>query len=179
MCNPSRRLPIALAVAAAAVFTSHVASRADDAASAWRYPATRTVDHVDTYHGTRVPDPYRWLEDDNSPETRAWVEAQNEVTFGHLNQIPFRAALTARMRELLDYPRYTAPSRRGGRFFYSLNQGRQNHAVIYVQTGLDGAPEVLLDPNTFSADGKTRLGAFAPSRSGAYAVYGISVGGSD
>lgn len=168
-----------IAAALVALPAAALAQATAPAQAAWSYPETRKVEHVDTYHGTQVPDPYRWLEDDNSAETKAWVEAQNKVTFAHLEKIPFRAALTTRLRELLDYPRYTAPTRRGDRFFYSLNQGRQNHSVVYVQKGLDGTPEVLLDPNTFSADGKTRLGAFSPSRNGAHAVYGISVGGSD
>jgi prolyl oligopeptidase len=143
------------------------------------YPPTRKVDHVDTYHGTAVPDPYRWLEDDNSAETKAWVDAQNKVTFAYLERIPFRAPLKARLEKLFDYPRYSAPTRRGNRFFFTRNSGLQNHAVHYVQTGLEGPPEVLLDPNTFSADGTTRLGTFALSRSGSHAVYGISKGGSD
>jgi prolyl oligopeptidase len=149
------------------------------AQSAIQYPATRKVDHVDTYHGTQVADPYRWLEDDTSAETAAWVRAQNAVTFAYLEQIPFRAALKARLETLYDYERFTAPTRRGSRFFFSKNDGLQNQSVLYVQRGLDGAPEVLLDPNTWSADGTTRLGLFSPSRDGRYAAYAVSRAGSD
>jgi prolyl oligopeptidase len=144
-----------------------------------QYPATRTVDHVDTYHGTRVADPYRWLEDDNAPETKAWVEAQNKVTFAALGQIPFRTQIRERLRSLYNYARYSAPSRKGDFFFFSKNDGLQNQSVLYVQKGLEGKPEVLLDPNTWSADGTVRLTAFSPSKDAKYAVYGISRSGSD
>ena len=144
-----------------------------------RYPDTRTVDHVDTYHGTKVADPYRWLEDDTSPETAAWVEAQNTVTFAYLEEIPYRAKLLARLKSLYDYAKYSTPSRRGEHYFFSKNAGLQNQSVLYIQKGLDGKPEVLLDPNAWSADGTVRLGAFAPSKDGTLAVYGISTSGSD
>ncbi len=135
-----------------------------------QYPATRTGDHVDTYFGTAVPDPYRWLEDDNAPETATWVEAQNAVTFGYLGRIPYRAALKTRLERLYDYPRYSSPRRKGSRFFFSKNDGLQNQSVLYVQEGLDGKPEVLLDPNTWSADGTVRLGTFSLSKDGRHAV---------
>ena len=143
------------------------------------YPQTKKVDHVDTYHGVSVPDPYRWLEDDRSPETAAWVEAQNAVTFAHLETIPFRVALTARLEQLFDYPKFSEPFRRGTTYFFSKNDGLQNQAVIYRQQGLDGAPDVLLDPNTLSPDGTTKLGVFSVSKDGALAIYGLSQGGSD
>ena len=126
-----------------------------------------------------VPDPYRWLEDDTSAETAAWVKAQNEVTFGHLNTIPFRAALNARLEQLFNYPKYSEPFRRGTTYFFSKNDGLQNQAVIYRQTGLDGAPDVLLDPNTLSPDGTTKLSVFSVSKDGSLAIYGLSEGGSD
>jgi prolyl oligopeptidase len=143
------------------------------------YPVTRTVDHVDTYHGVQVPDPYRWLEDDTSAETAAWVEAQNAVTFAHLETIPFRPALTARLEQLYNYPKFGEPFRRGTSYFFFKNDGLQNQSVVYRQTGLDGTPEVLLDPNTLSPDGTTKLSVFAVSGDGRRAVYGLSVGGSD
>jgi prolyl oligopeptidase len=143
------------------------------------YPQTRKVDHVDTYHGTSVPDPYRWLEDDNSPETAQWVAAQNTVTFGYLEKIPYRAQLKARLETLFNYPKYAAPSRKGQYFFFSKNDGLQNQSVLYIQKGLTGTPEVLIDPNTWSADGTTRLAAFALSKDGTYAVVGVSRSGSD
>ena len=144
-----------------------------------QYPMTAKVDHTDTYHGTIVADPYRWLEEDRSPETAKWVEAQNKITFSYLEKIPFRDAIKGRLTALYDYPKYTAPSRKGENFFFSKNEGLQNQSVLYVQKGLDGAPEVLLDPNKFSADGTSRLGAFGLSKTGEYAAYGISKGGSD
>jgi prolyl oligopeptidase len=144
-----------------------------------QYPATKQVDHVDTYHDTKVPDPYRWLEDDNSSETIAWVEAQNKVTFPYLERIAFRPQLQERVKALNNYEKYSAPSRKGPYFFFRKNQGLQNQSVLYVQKGFDGAPEVLIDPNAWSADGTTRLTAFEPSRDARYAVYGISRSGSD
>jgi len=149
------------------------------AAQSPAYVTTRKIEHVDDYHGTRVADPYRWLEDDTSPETAAWVTAQNAVTFPYLERIPYRAALLKRVMELNDYERYSAPSRKGPYFFFSKNSGLQNQSVLYVQRGVEGAPEVLLDPNQWSADGTVQLSAFAPSKDAAYAVYGISRSGSD
>jgi len=143
------------------------------------YPVTRTVDHIDTYHGVQVADPYRWLEDDNSPETVSWVEAQNKVTFAYLEQIPFRDRLKTRIERLYDYPKYSAPSRKRELFFFYKNDGLQNQSVLYVQQGIDGRPEALLDPNTWSADGTVRLVTFSPSKDARYAVYGTSRSGSD
>ena len=148
-------------------------------APALEYPVTRKSDHVDVYHGTKVPDPYRWLEDDNSPETANWVEAQNKLTFGFLERIPYRAQMKARLEKLNNYPKYSAPSRKGDYFFFSRNEGNQNQSVLYVQKGLDGAPAVLIDPNQWSADGTTRLLEFEPSKDGRYAVFGVSRAGSD
>ncbi len=168
-----RRLAIATALAACALTFTACGSTTLD------YPETPRGDQVDDYHGTQVADPYRWLEDDNAPETTAWVTAENEVTFGYLDQIPFRAAMNARLRELNDYPKYSSPSRRGDYYFFTKNDGNQNQSVIYMQKGLDGTPEVLIDPNTFSADGTTRLSMFAVSKDAHYAVYGKAVGGGD
>ncbi len=143
------------------------------------YPATKTVDQIDDYHGTKVADPYRWLEDDNAPDVAEWVKAENAVTFKYLDQIPYRAKLKARLKELYNYPKYGSPFRRGEYYFFSKNDGLQNQSVVYIQKGLDGTPEVLIDPNTFSADSSTTLSAFSVSKDGKYAVYGKSVGGSD
>ena len=144
-----------------------------------QYPVTRTVDHVDVYHGTKVPDPYRWLEDDTSAETAKWVEAQNKVTFAYLERIPFRAQLTARLMKLYDYAKYSAPSRKGDYFFFRKNDGLQKQSVLYIQKGIEGKPEVLLDPNTWSDEGTTILTVFAPSKDAKLAVYGVSRAGSD
>jgi prolyl oligopeptidase len=142
------------------------------------YPETRQSDQVDVYHGLEVKDPYRWLEDDNSAETAAWVEAQNRVTFAFLDRIPFRAKLASRLEQLYDFPKYGQPMRRGRLSFFFKNEGLQNQAVVFVQRD-GGEPEVLLDPNTFSPDGTTKLAIFSPSADGSLAVYGLSKGGSD
>ena len=144
-----------------------------------KYPETRALDQVDTYHGVAVRDPYRWLEDDRSAETAAWVDAQNAVTFAHLETIPFRAKLTGRLEQLFNYPKFSEPFRRGTTYFFSKNDGLQNQAVLYRQHGLDGAPEMLLDPNMLSPDGTTKLGVFSVSKDGRLAIYGLSEGGSD
>ena len=144
------------------------------------YPATKKVDVVDDYFGTKVADPYRWLEDNDSPEVAAWVEAQNKVTFAYLDQISYRAQLKDRLMRLYNYAKHGSPQRRGDQFMFWKNDGLQNQNVYYIQKGLDGTPELLLDPNKFSADGTSRLGA-GPSWSpkGKYILYGISQGGSD
>jgi prolyl oligopeptidase len=144
-----------------------------------QYPKTRKVDHVDIYHGVKVPDPYRWLEDDNSPETARWVEEQNRVTFAYLERIPYRSQIKRRLEQLYNYPKYSAPFRKGEYFFFSKNDGLQNQSVLYLQRGLEGEAEVLLDPNKFSEDGTSRLTTFELSKTGKYAVYGLSKGGSD
>jgi prolyl oligopeptidase len=143
------------------------------------YPQTRKDNQVDDYHGVKVTDPYRWLEDDNSAETAKWVEAENKVTFGYLDKIPYRAQVKSRLEQLFNFPKYTPPFRKGDYLFFTKNDGLQNQNVVYAQKGLEGAPEVLLDPNKFSADGTSRLGVFNVSEDGRYAAYGISVGGSD
>ncbi|HSU28274.1 MAG TPA: hypothetical protein VLJ68_07830, partial [Chitinophagaceae bacterium] len=144
-----------------------------------QYPVAKKGDTVDTYFGTKVPDPYRWLEDDNSEETKAWVKEQNKVTFDYLEKIPYRAQWLQRMEELNNYPKYSSPARTGEYFYYSKNDGLQNQSVIYRQKGLNGAPELVLDPNKFSTDGTTSLAMFARSKDGKYAVVGKSIGGSD
>src|SRR5262245_45081515 len=144
-----------------------------------QYPATKTVDHVDTYHGVRIADPYRWLEDDTSPETAAWVEAQNKVTFAYLDKIPYRAQLNKRLNALYNYAKYSSPSRRGENYFFTKNDGLQNQSVLYIQKGLNGTPDVLIDPNKWSEDGTERLAGFAASKDGKLMVYGVQRSGSD
>lgn len=143
------------------------------------YPVTKKVDVVDTYFGVQVPDPYRWLEDETSPERAAWIEEQNNVTFGYLEQIPYRQKLRERLETLYNYPKYTTPFRKGDYLYFFKNDGLQNQNVLYRQKGLTGTPEVVLDPNTFSPDGTTRLGSFVVSNDGSLAAYSISRGGSD
>ena len=144
-----------------------------------QYPQTKKVDHVDTYFGVKVPDPYRWLEDDNSAETAQWVEAENKVTFGYLEKIPYRQQVKQRLENLYNYPKYTPPFHRGDNYFFYKNDGLQNQSVLYFQKGLDGTPEVLIDPNKLSTDGTARLGAFSLTNDGKLAVVGISRSGSD
>jgi len=143
------------------------------------YPLARKDDVVDDYHGTRVADPYRWLEDVDSPETRAWVEAENRITFAYLERIPERERIRRRLTELWDYPKYGAPFKKGGRYFFFKNSGLQNQAVLYVQRALTAEPEVLLDPNTLSPDGTVALSILAFAEDGATMVYGTSGSGSD
>ena len=147
--------------------------------SALVYPVTRKGDTVDDYFGTKVADPYRWLEDDHSAETGQWVEAQNKVTFAYLDKIPYRGKIKERLTQLYNYPRYSAPTRRGDTFFFNKNDGLQNQSVWYVQKGLNGTPEILIDPNKLSADGTSRLTQFSLSKDGKYLGYGVSKGGSD
>lgn len=143
------------------------------------YPETKKNDHTDNYHGTVVADPYRWLEDDNSEETKAWVQEQNRITFGYLEQIPFREQLRERLTELWDYPKMGSPTKRRGIYFYSYNSGLQNQSVVYMMKDLKEKGQVFLDPNLFSDDGTVSLTAFSVSNDAKYAGYGISRAGSD
>ncbi len=143
------------------------------------YPPTKTVDQTDDYHGTKVADPYRWLEDDNSAETKAWVEAENKVTFNYLNRIPERAKLKARMTELWNYEKYTAPAKQGGKYFYYKNNGLQNQSVLYVADSINDSGHILLDPNKLSTDGTIALNGTAISDDGKVLAYGLSAAGSD
>jgi len=143
------------------------------------YPATAKTDTVDVYFNTSVPDPYRWLEDDNSQETKDWVEQQNQVTNNYLAQIPFRNAIKERLAQVWAYTRQSAPTQKGDYSFYSRHDGKSNHAVIYVKNVNDSIERVLIDPNLFSEDGTTSLAATAISPDGKYIAYAISKGGSD
>ena len=143
------------------------------------YPVTRTTNQVDDYHGVAVADPYRWLEDDNSPETKAWVAAENRVTFDYLARLPELPAIKQRLKQLWNYERYGAPFKRGDRYFLTKNDGLQNQAVLYTLSSLDAAPKLLLDPNTLSADGTIALAGMSVSDDGKLLAYGLSVSGSD
>ena len=140
---------------------------------------TRKVDTVDHYFGTAVADPYRWLEDDNSDSTKAWVVAQNAVTNAYLAKIPYRTQINSRLTKLWDYPKISAPFHEGGRYFVFKNNGLQNQSVAYLLDSIGGNESVILDPNTFSDDGTVSLTAFSPSDDGKLLGYGISKGGSD
>ncbi|HMP98453.1 MAG TPA: prolyl oligopeptidase family serine peptidase, partial [Cyclobacteriaceae bacterium] len=143
------------------------------------YPVSQKVDTIDVYFGTEVPDPYRWLEDDKSEATAQWVTAQNEVTFGYLNNITFRDEVRARLGEIQNYERISAPRKQGDYYYYSKNSGLQNHNVQYRKKTEDGAEEVFIDPNTFSADGTTSLAGMFFSKDGSLLTILIQEGGSD
>src|ERR1700733_11245213 len=143
------------------------------------YPAARAAEQIDDYFGTKVSDPYRWMEDVDSAELKTWVDAENELTQSYLAQVPGRDTMLARLMELTNFERYTAPARRGSRYFYAHNSGLQNQNVLYWQEGLDGAPNVLLDPNTFSADGTVAISGISITDDGSLAAYSIAEAGSD
>ena len=144
------------------------------------YPkAERDETVVDDYFGTKVADPYRWLENDTSAETNAWVEAERALTNEYLSHIPLRAKLKDRLTQIADYEKYGVPSKRFGKYFYSKNDGLQNQSVYYMQDANGGDPEVLLDPNKLSDDGTVSLGGMSLSHDGKYLAYTIQRSGSD
>lgn len=142
------------------------------------YPETKKIDHVDTYFGEKINDPYRWLEDDRSTEIEAWVKAQNVVTYGYLEQVPYRNQLKSRMEQLWNYEKISAPFKEGDFTYYYKNNGLQNQSVLYRKDKA-GKEEIFLDPNTFSKDGTTSLGGINFSKDGSLVAYAISEGGSD
>jgi prolyl oligopeptidase len=146
-----------------------------------KYPDTRKIDVVDDYHGTKVADPYRWLEDDvrKSKDVAEWVEAQNQLTGAFLAAIPEREAIRKRITELWNYEKTSAPTKVGGKYFLSKNDGLQNQFVLYVQDRLDGPTRLLIDPNTWSKDGTIALSGTAISDDGKYIAYGVAEAGSD
>jgi len=143
------------------------------------YPPAARVDQVDDYHGVKVADHYRWLEDDNSAETKAWVEAENRISSAYLKKIPTREAIRERLTTLWDYERYGVPFKRGDRYFVTRNDGLQNQSVLYTLTSLDAEPQVLLDPNQLAADGTVALATYAISEDGNLMAYGLATAGSD
>lgn len=143
------------------------------------YPETVKDNTVDTYFGTEIADPYRWLENDTSQATAAWVEAQNKVTFGYLDKIPFRAKLKEELTNLTDYEKYGSPYKKNGKYYFFKNNGLQNQSVFYVQETLDSEPKVVLDPNKLSDDGTVALSSISFSKDGKYLAYSISRSGSD
>src|SRR4051812_31202755 len=162
-------LPAMILVVAAVTFAGH----------RLQYPKTAKVEHVDIYHGVKVEDPYRWLEDDNSEQTRAWVEAQNKVTFAYLEQIPQRSAIKERLTKLWNFERWGVPFRKGSRYFVNRNNGLQNQSVLFTMESLDAEPKLLLDPNMLASDGTVALSGTASSDDGNLLAYGLSTSGSD
>lgn len=143
------------------------------------YPESRKTDIQDNYFGTVVYDPYRWLEDDKSEETGAWVVAQNEVTEEYFSNIPYRQRIHDRLTQLWNYARYSVPFNEGNYYFFFKNDGIQNQSILYIQDSLNGKPRVFLDPNSLSPDGTTALGSYAVSRDGKYFAYALAKAGSD
>jgi prolyl oligopeptidase len=154
---------------------------AQPASAPIHYPATTRGDVAEEQFGERIADPYRWLENDvrQDPQVRAWVTAQNQVTEAFLANLPGRDAIRARMTELYDYERFSLPEKAGSRYFYTRNDGLQNQSVLYVREGLDGAPRVLIDPNSWSQDGATALAEWDPSEDGRHLLYSVQDGGTD
>ena len=143
------------------------------------YPSAARGSQVDVYHGVSIADPYRWLEDTDSPETKAWVEAENKLSDSYLATIPERPAIKNRLTQIWNFARYGAPFKEGGRYFYFGNSGLQNQSVLYVQDGRNAPARVLLDPNVLSQDGTVALSGQAPSHDGHYLAYSLSTSGSD
>ncbi|HEX8820125.1 MAG TPA: prolyl oligopeptidase family serine peptidase [Archangium sp.] len=155
------------------------ASKASPAPERLAYPVARKDNVVDDYHGTQVADPYRWLENPDSPESRQWIEAQNQLTFGYLEKIPLRAQIKQRMTELWDYEKYGVPFHEGSRYFFFRNNGLQSQSVLFTTDALDAEPRMLLDPNTLSADGTVALSGTAVTSDGNLLAYGVAAAGSD
>ncbi len=167
----NRLIPCLLTCGAALLTTAHAAPLT--------YPAAAKTDHVDDYHGTKVADPYHWLEDANSPETKAWVEAENKVTFDYLRKLPGWQYIHDRVTALWDYEKFGVPRKEGGRYFLSKNSGVQNQSVIYTMATLGDEPTELLDPNKLSDDGTVALSSYAISKDGKLMAYALSTSGSD
>jgi prolyl oligopeptidase len=143
------------------------------------YPPARKSDQVDDYHGVKVADPYRWLEELDTEETRQWVEAENKLTFDFLNSIPQRAAIRERLTKLWNFEKYGAPFKEGNRYFYTRNSGLQNQSVLYTVNTLDAQPEMVLDPNALSTDGTVAVSGLQVSPDGKLLAYSLSASGSD
>jgi len=148
------------------LLTGIFTSAAPAGAQTLQYPTARKSDVVDDYHGTRVPDPLPLLEDPDSPESRAWIEAQNRLTEAYLAAIPARTAIRDRLTKLWNYPKYGTPFRKGGRYFFFKNDGLQNQSVLYKQASFTAQPETLLDPNLLSEDGTVALSTLAVTDDG-------------
>ncbi|MDB6168892.1 MAG: Prolyl endopeptidase, partial [Verrucomicrobia bacterium] len=149
------------------------------ALAAWHYPASQTVEHVDDYSGNKISDPYRWLEELDSADTKAWVAAENAFTDAELARMPERALVKQRLTELWNYSRTGLPFKEANWYFYTKNDGLQNQSPLYVQDGLAGTPRMLLDPNTLSKEGTVALAVTSPSPDGKWFGYGLATGGSD
>jgi prolyl oligopeptidase len=179
--EPARQaIPVSASTSATSTSATSTSGKAPaSAAATFAYPATQSIEHFDTYHGTRVSDPYRWLETPDSLETKSWIQAQNALAQPYLEAIPARERIKKRMTQLWNYERYDIPLKRGNRYFYLRNDGLQNQSVLYITERLDAEPRVLLDPNKFSKDATVALGEFVPSPDGRLVAYSLSDGGTD
>ena len=166
-------------LAAGVLLTGMFASARPVQGQTLQYPSARKGDVVDDYHGTKVADPYRWLEDPDSPESRAWIEAENRITNAYLADIPARATIRDRLTKLWNYPKFGSPFRKAGRYFFFKNDGLQNQSVFYKQASLSADPETLLDPNLLSEDGTVALSNLAVTDDGRLLAYGTAASGSD
>ena len=174
-------LRIGRTLLASLITVAFIATNISGMAEPLSYPPTKKILQTDNYHGTQVADPYRWLEDDvrESADVEAWVEAQNEVTFGYLKELPHRQAIEDRLTELWNYEKIGTPFKRGDWYYYWKNNGLQNQSVLYRQRSLDGESELVVDPNTWSKDGTVALGSVSFSEDAIHMAYSIQDGGSD
>src|ERR1017187_9892768 len=156
-----------------------ISSSGEDARAVIKYPVAPRSETVDDYHGIKVADRFRPLEDADAPATRVWIEAENRATFGFLESIPERAAIKHRMTELWDFEKYAPPIHEGGRYFFTYNTGLQNQSVLYTSTSLNGEASVVIDPNALSTDGPVALSGTKASHDGRLLAYGIAAAGSD
>ena len=168
-----------MALACGLLFCVAAAAQQNGGVSKLNYPVAPSSNQVDDYHGVKVADPYRPLEDPDSAASRQWIEAENKLTFGYLDTIPSRPKIHARLTELFNYERYSVPTEHGGRYFYVHNTGLQNQAVFYWLSALDAEPRLLLDPNTLSADGTVAVSGVSYSEDGQLMAYALSTSGSD
>ena len=178
-CAAPAAAPPAAPAAPAARRPPPAAPPAPAARAGLRYPVARTGDVVDNHHGVAVPDPYRWLEDMGSAETRQWVMAENALTDGYLAGLPGRAALRQRITEVVRHEAFGIPVRRGARYFWTHNDGTQDQPVVFTAAALDGKPTVLLDPSAISTDGSLAFAGLAFAERGDRIAYGLSIGGGD
>ena len=176
---PNSRLIAGLWILASPIAAALIAAEPAKVELARAYPKAPVAEVVDDYHGTQVADPYRPLEDDHSPATRAWVAAENKVTFGFLESVAARGPIKQRLTKLWDFEKFGVPSKEGGRYFYNRNSGLQNQSVLYTTDSLDGKPKVLLDPNTLSPDGTVAVAGLSVSDDGAKLAYALAEAGSD
>jgi prolyl oligopeptidase len=169
----------ALSLAVTTFMISCVQKSEKDLNEPLKYPITKKVEQTDNYFGVSVADPYRWLENDTAEDVKQWVTEQNKVTFGYLEKIPFRNKIKDRLTDIFNYPKYSNPFKAGDYYFFSKNDGLQNQSVIYFQKGLDGKPEVFIDPNSMSSDGTAAVTILGFSHDKRYVAYAVNQSGSD